>query len=310
MRRDLLVLVVAAALTVSLSARAAPPPKGAEAKDKAAAQKLLDEGNRLIGEGEYVEALARFRAAHARFPSAKLLLNIGTTLRQLGRNVEAAETYERYLTDPGADPKRVPEVRRVLGELDALVAYVRVVVTPADATVTLDGAALPLAARGVEVRIEPGTHKLVGEKKGLPPAVQTITLARGERRTVPLALIPLPVLKPASPLRTVGWGAGALGIAALGGGGAAGIVALVQKRHASEHCDVPSARCDATGASAANAAKAAATASTALFVTGGAALGAGIVLLATTRPAEVKIEPRVGFFAGPGGGALTLSGRW
>jgi hypothetical protein len=294
-----------AALLLPLSARAAPP-----ADDKAAAQKLLTEGNRLSGEGEYVEALARFREAYARYPSAKLLLNIGTTLRQLGRNVEAAMTYERYLADPGADPKRVPEVRRVLGELDALVAYVRVVPSPADAAVTLDGAPLPIAARGVEVRVEPGTHKLVGEKKGLPPAVQTITLARGERRNVSLELVPLPVFKPASPLRTVGWVSGSLGLAMLVGGGAAGLVAMNDKKRALDHCDAASARCDPTGATAAAATKSAATASTALFVTGGAALAAGIVMIATGRPAEMKAAPRVGFSPGPRGGALVIEGSF
>ena len=56
----------------------------------------------------------------------------GTMLRQLGRNVEAAVTYEAYVADPQADPARAKDLERILGEIDAVVARLRVEVNRPD----------------------------------------------------------------------------------------------------------------------------------------------------------------------------------
>ena len=47
------------------------------------------------------------------------LANIGTTLRQLGRNPEAADIGYKYLASADVDPKRLVEVRAALAETEA-----------------------------------------------------------------------------------------------------------------------------------------------------------------------------------------------
>ena len=173
----------------------AKPATSADAKNKAEAIKLLAEGNALTNDGDYVEALEKFRAAYAMYPSPKLLLNIGTMLRQLGRNVEAAAVYEQYLRDPEAEVPQVELLNRTLDEIDSLVGHLRITVSPRDAAVSLDGKPIDMSPEVVEVRVEPGTHKVVAEKKGFPPALVTITLGRGEEKAAALKLEPTRVVE-------------------------------------------------------------------------------------------------------------------
>jgi tetratricopeptide (TPR) repeat protein len=204
-------------------------------KKKAAATKLLAEGNRLSNDGQYVEALEKFRAAYDVYPSPKLLLNIGTMLRQLGRNVEAAEVYEKYLRDPGADPQQREFLTRTLDEINSLVGHLRVTVSPPDATVSLDGAPIEVPAAGTEVRVEPGTHKVAGEKKGLPPALVTVSVARGENREVVLKLSPTPIVVKSNPVVVAGIASLSVGVLGfIGAGITGGLVISANERYQQE----------------------------------------------------------------------------
>lgn len=178
----LLPLLVASVFVVSLAGAAAADEAG-ERQGRA----LFAEGNQLLQQGELVSALERFRGAYARFPNVKILLNMGTTLRQLGRNAEAADTYEAYLRDPAADPARKAEVERLLEDLDAHLARLVIDVAERGARVRVDGKVVGKPGRPVALRVEPGSHTLVTEKDGTEPAVTTITVAVGEQRTIRLA---------------------------------------------------------------------------------------------------------------------------
>ena len=67
---------------------------------RTAAQALMVEGVKRLQAKSYDQALANFLEAYAKFPSPKILLNIGSTLRDMGRSADAANTYQRYLSDP------------------------------------------------------------------------------------------------------------------------------------------------------------------------------------------------------------------
>lgn len=269
-----------------------------DAQAKHTASKLLDEGNRLSNEGEYVEALEKFRAAHEIYPSPKLLLNIGTMLRQLGRNVEAAEIYEKYLSDPQSDPKQREFLTRTLDEIDSLVGHVRVTVDPKDAVVSLDGTALKVRSEGANVRVEPGTHKIAGEKKGFPPALATISIKRGETRDVELRLAPLPVVVKSSPLQ-VG-GIVSLSIGALGFIGAGITGAMIMSAHEQYAQDCPYRKCTtAVGYEAALSGQTLLTVNAVAWGVGIAGAGVGTALLILThkkpKPAEQSLVLGPGF---------------
>jgi hypothetical protein len=309
---------LAAGLVAAALLRGAPAAAN-ELKDKLEAQKLLDQGNRLAGDGDYVAALAKFRAAHARYPSPKILLNIGTTLRQLGRNVEAAEVYEAYLRDPKAESARAGDLKRILAEIDAVIGRVRLETSHEGARVRLDGKPLDGFKNGLVVRVEPGEHTVTAEHDAFPAAVLTVTIAPREERLVHLDFTP-PVTKkvvverPPNPLRIAGWVMGGIGAAGVIAGAAAGALAKVKNDAAEKHCLGPRA-CDQEGVDLGNAARTSGLASTIAFSIGGAALAAGVVLLviAPSRDKAPKAglaAPRLAAGAARGGPFVSVEAAW
>ena len=278
-----------AAPTTSASAKPAPKPA-----DKAAAKKLLAQGNQLVGEGDYVGALEKFRAAYDKFASPKILLNIGTTLRQLGRNVEAAEVYERYTKDPEHDVAREKDVERVLAEIDAVVGHIVVTVDDPAATLRLDGKQVEPFSPGESRRVEPGEHTLTAEKPGASPVVQSIIVKPRQEHIVNLRFAPPPPKQePASTSttgRTLGLALGGVGGVTLIAGVVVGFVAIAQTGSASSHCYQGGKACDQKGIELDQSAKTSATISTVGFAVGGGLLAAG-ALLFLLSPSPTKERP-------------------
>lgn len=159
----------------------------------------MQSGVRLLKQKDYLGALAVFRDAYQRFPSVKLLLNIGTTLKLLGRNAEAANTYQRYLDDPAADPARRSEVQDVLATLDRVLGRLELSAAPqgpADAEVSVNGAEWgPLAAAAL-VRVDPGAYRIKARRSGFAPRELSGQLGAGESATLAIALDAAPVAAP------------------------------------------------------------------------------------------------------------------
>ena len=85
---------------------------------RALAQALMTEGVKQLQNRSFDQALANFLEAYNRFPSPKILLNVASTLRDMGRLADAANTYQRYLLDPSTGAERVAEVKEILLRLD------------------------------------------------------------------------------------------------------------------------------------------------------------------------------------------------
>src|SRR5689334_21178219 len=84
-----------------------PTVKVTDDKARALAAALMTEGVRQLQAQSYDQALANFLEAYNKLPSPKILLNVASTLRDMGRLAEAANTYQRYLADPMTGPERV-----------------------------------------------------------------------------------------------------------------------------------------------------------------------------------------------------------
>jgi hypothetical protein len=145
-------------------------------------------GVELLDAREFARALGEFRAAYALWKNPKILLNIGTCLRELGRDAEAANAYARYLRDPEADAGRRAEVSSALREIDEAVSRLDIRVNAPDARVLVDGGDTAEWHRDEPLRVAPGTHTVIADKIGLSPAVSTVAVARGETRVVELVL--------------------------------------------------------------------------------------------------------------------------
>lgn len=312
-RRSLTAALIATALLSAVPARAG------EAADKAAAQKLLMQGNQLVGDGEYLGALEKYKAAYDKFPSPKLLVNIGSTLRQLGRNVEAAEIFEQYLRDPKTDATKTSQIQRVLQEIDSVIGRLKIEVNMADAKVRLDGKELPGFKSGTVIRVEPGDHSVVAEREGFPTAVQTLRVGPHDEKTVQLTLAPPQkiVVERAGPQKTISFIVGGVGVGGLLAGGIAGIVAVTKNQAAKGHCAAMASKpgsaliCDQSGVDLGRSAKTSATVSTVALAVGGAATITGLVLYLTV-PKPKPEAPRVGLRLGIAGERpfAVLEGTW
>ena len=170
------------------------------------ARRLLREGNALYETKEYAGALDRYRAAHAKVQSPKILLNIGTTLRRLGRDGEAAEAYELYLRQnrPEVTADKRTQVRAALREIDQKLGRIRIEVSAEGtalegAVVRVDGEVKGLSPLERPVRLDPGLHRAEAQRDGYEPDLQDIDVSAGEERLLVLRLKEIPPPPPEPP---------------------------------------------------------------------------------------------------------------
>ncbi len=170
----------------------------ADPKTRALAQALMVEGVRQLHAQAYEQALANFLEAYAKFPSPKILLNIGSTLRDMGRGADAANTYQRYLTDPTTGTERVAEVKQILLDLDQQLTILTVRVSPSGSDVSIDGGPFVPVGSALLTRVRPGLH-LVRIRKGDASSEITVNGFEGEIKEVTAALqVDAPAETPAS----------------------------------------------------------------------------------------------------------------
>ena len=160
--------------------------------DKIDAKSLMQSGVKLLETKDYLGALAVFKDAYTRFPSAKILLNIGTTYKLLDRKVDAANAYQRYLDSPDADPTKQSDVTTALFELDKAVGKLEIAVTPADAEVQInDGDWIPAPSAHV-VRLVAGQFTVRARKDKFGSEAKSASISTGEKAAIVISLTALP----------------------------------------------------------------------------------------------------------------------
>lgn len=167
---------------------AAPPPSA----NKVDAKALMQSGLKLFEARDYLGALAVFKDAYARFPSAKILINIGTTLKELGRDAEAANAYQTYLDAPDADPAKRATIEGIITGIDKTVGKLEISVMPADAEVQINSDDWLPAAKAKRYRVAPGSFTVNARKDKFQSEAKQAQITRGEIATISLTLTALP----------------------------------------------------------------------------------------------------------------------
>ncbi len=155
------------------------------------AQALMTEGVRQLQARAFDQALANFLEAYAKFPSPKILLNIASTLRDMGRLADAANTYQRYLTDPATGAERVAEVKDLLLQLDAQLTILTVRVAPRGSEISIDGGPFIPVGSSLVTRVRTGLH-LVRIRKDELASELTVHGFEGENKEVASTAQPVP----------------------------------------------------------------------------------------------------------------------
>lgn len=188
-------------LTGTALAQPAPPPDGGGKVD---AKSLMQSGVRLLDAKDYLGALAVFKDAYRRFPSAKILLNIGTTLNLLDRKADAANAYQRYLDSTDADATKKADVLAALADIDKSVGRLEIAVTPADAEVQVNDGEWQPAASAKLVRVPQGSFSVRARHEKYSPEAKSAQIIAGDRAAIVIAMTALPEAPPIVPASNTG----------------------------------------------------------------------------------------------------------
>jgi hypothetical protein len=185
-------------LAQTLAAITQDPAIKVDAKARPLAQALMAEGVRQLKAQSYDQALANFLEAYNKFPSPKILLNVASTLRDMGRAADAANTYQRYLTDPATGPERVGEVKALLLKLDEQLTILTVRVDPKGTEVSIDGGPFIPIGSTLLTRVRSGLH-MVRARHGADTIELTVNGFEGETKDLPIEIHEAPAPPDAPP---------------------------------------------------------------------------------------------------------------
>lgn len=168
------------------------PPKPAPAKPPAAPDPVkvhFDQGVALYNDGNFSAALAEFEAAYALNPAPYILNNIGLAQKSLFHYPEAIATLQKYiLASPNITADQLKQTQRVIAEMQALLSPITFDITPADATLTLDGHPLGTGPLTGPIQIAAGSYALEISHEGYETARRDLTVAASTPQTVSVAL--------------------------------------------------------------------------------------------------------------------------
>jgi hypothetical protein len=299
-------------------AGAPPVPAPARAPHPERYKPHMENGVRLYADKNYRAAIAEFEAAYVAQPKANPLLNLALCYKAEFRYPKAIEVLEQALTkhlDTMDEADRTAAIDAI-NEMKALLAHVRVTLTPADAQLRIDGEALPPGAAKQPIALGPGKHTLLASRSGYLDASRELAVVSGDDKALTLTLARAPAgsagakaatkdAAPAgggrysTPLMVVGGVAGGLGFFTVLGG----VSVLVFEDALCPDDDPDDPFCDPDKR---------VRAGVLLTVAGGALLAGGIPMFivgagparSELAPARASLRPEVR--VGPGSGAL----RW
>ncbi|NOU32783.1 MAG: hypothetical protein HOO96_33170 [Polyangiaceae bacterium] len=192
MRRLTFALICLLSTPLVLSAASpayAQQPTTEEAR-RSAARVLFNDGLALQEKGEYARALEKFEGANKYFPAPTITLHIAQCQANLGKLVEAAETYRVLERTPKQDnwPPQFLQAkeqgRAELAQVDARTPKLLIDVDPHPPGIRLqfDGAEFDPVFLGVSRPVNPGKHRIVAFAPGFATADQSVDLSEKESK--------------------------------------------------------------------------------------------------------------------------------
>lgn len=329
---------VSARLSAALIAAAllfASPAADAQG-DKAAAESLFQTGVALMNEGKFAEACPKLVESQRADPSSGTLLNLGSCYEKIGKPASAWATYKEAaaLARSLGQTEREATANGKVAALEPTLSKLRIDAGDIPGLVIKrDGLEVGRGSLGTPIAVDPGEHVIVATAPGHVEWSTKITVGgSADSKTVTVPPLqkaqeegPAPLPPGGAPAssgrRTVGFIVGGVGVAALGLGGVFGGLAIGDTSDADPLC--PGKKCNAEGQKLIESAKTKALISTIGLGVGVAAVGAGVVLILTSGASDAgakseeaesaagaKPSARLIPSIGPGGGGLTLVGRF
>jgi hypothetical protein len=300
----------------------------ASAQDnKAAAESLFQTGKQLMEQQRFTEACPKFVESQRLDPSVGTMLNLARCHEHTGKTASAWAEYKEaaILARTAGQTDRETAANELADKLEPSLSKLQIDPPKGipNLVVRRDGVVMGPAALGTSIAVDPGEHLIEASAQGYAPwSVKVKISHERDRQTV---RIPLLDKRPESAsgerrpsaLRTAGFVAGGVGIAALGAGAALGILAAGDASDAENDQSLcPQKQCTPAGEKTIEAAKTKALVSTIAIPVGGAAIGAGVVMFIVSRASKPAAGtaraslPQITPAIGPGGCGVWLSGAF
>jgi tetratricopeptide (TPR) repeat protein len=161
----------------------APWEQGVTPEQENAADELVAEGNRLIKIPLFAQAAAKYREALTHWDHPALHYNLGIAQLNLVQPLEAYRSFETSLRH-GPEPlgqEKYDQAKEYLKTLEQRLARIEVVCQVPGAEVLLDGEPLFIGPGTREELVSPGRHQLVASKAEHVPDTRQIAVSAGER---------------------------------------------------------------------------------------------------------------------------------
>ena len=197
-------------LTTAALAQGGPGHSGVPVADEeqVEARQRYTRGLQLVAEGNYPAALIEMQRAYALSPSYKIQYNLGQIQSHLGDAAAAVGSYERYLSEGGADvpAPRATEVSQEIAKLRTRIGSVDLSVKGEGAEVLVDDAMVGRSPFSKRILLNIGKHRFTAARAGAEPITRAIAIAGQdvlalEREVVgPAASRVEPTIQPSSSL--------------------------------------------------------------------------------------------------------------
>jgi len=279
-------------------------PAYAQSSDaEARATKLFEEGRSLARQGRCADAVDLFQASLREATGVGPLLNLGNCYEQMGKPATAQRWFIRAaeVARERHDPRAAEATERARA-LEPRISDLTVrVATPdeADLELRLDGEPLDRARWNVAARVDPGTHVVEASSPRRHTSLRVVVGDGGQHAelvvpapapesspssTRPASAVATDEKSDGSTLRTLGWGAGAVGTGAIAVGAVFGVLSMIDHGKVVDRCPAYPT-CPVTSRSEIDdtnsAARTKGTVATISIVAGAVLVAGGIVLLLT-----------------------------
>jgi len=178
------------AMTLLFAVLPAAAQEEDEGDGRAEAGALLKEGNGLLDQKKFAEALQRFEGAYRVFKSPKIFFSIAEANDKLQNYARAAQYYQRFVDEADDAPEKLgARAKQRLAALEPYIGRIAVSAEEDGVTVTIDGEVIgetPLRAQWAKA----GSHKVSAQKQGFLPFETAVSVTAGQKKTVMVLLEP------------------------------------------------------------------------------------------------------------------------
>lgn len=261
---------------------------------RATARALADEGADAYAQRNFARARSLFSRAYELVPAPTIALLEARALVELGRLVEAKSWYERAaapLDDNASEPFRNAQLaaQAELAALTPRIPRLKLSIQGAAARraeALLDGQRVPAARVGGWWELDPGTHSLQLQGKGVQPVAFEVQLIERDAKVVSVVAS---ADEAEDPRRTLAWASFGVGAVGLATGIGAGIVSTNAHSDAERECRAGVCLRGSAGDASAQRFRDFRAVSTIGYAVGAVGVGAGIALFLTSRRDDALI---------------------